>query len=82
MFLLSFGLFASHLWGTGVGSRHIHDKFSDAIAVTAPSNAPKYPDPDREISREFHLGAFCARHAQRFGSRRVLEFLLVDLFQF
>ena len=61
----SFGLFASRLW-----ARHIHDKFRDAVAVTAPSNAPHSPDPDREIVRDFHLGGFRDRRAQRFGSRR------------
>ena len=63
----SFGLFASRLW-----ARHIHDKFRDAVAVTAPSNAPQSPDPDREVVRDFHLGGFRARRAQRFGfgSRR------------
>ena len=61
----SFGLFASRLW-----ARHIHDKFRDAVAVTGPSNAPQFPDPDLEIIRDFHLGNFRANRAQRHGSRR------------
>ena len=59
------GLFASRLW-----ARHIHDKFRDAVAVTGPSNAPQFPDPDLEIVRDFHLGNFRANRAQRHGSRR------------
>ena len=58
----SFGLFAAHLW-----ARHIHDKFRDAVAVTAPSNAPQFPDPDCEATRDFH---FRARRAHQPGPRR------------
>ncbi len=46
----TFGLFASRLW-----ARRILARFSDAIAVAASSNFPHFPDPDREIIRDFHL---------------------------
>ena len=49
----SFGLFAARLW-----ARHIHDKFRDAVAVTAPSNAPQFTDPDCGVTGNSHLGHF------------------------
>ena len=65
-FLVStFGLFASRLW-----ARHILARFRDAVAVTASSNLPHFPNPDREIIRDFHLGNSRARRAQRFGPHR------------
>jgi hypothetical protein len=60
----SFGLFTTRLW-----ARHIHDRFRDAVAVTAPSHTPHFPDPDREITRDFHLSRSHARPQHR-GSRR------------
>ena len=57
----SLGLFAARLW-----ARHIHDRFRDAV-VTSTSNVPNFPDPDREIVRDFHSRA---RRSNRFGSRR------------
>ena len=57
----SLGLFASRLW-----ARHIHDRFRDAV-VTSTSNVPNFPDPDREIVRNFHSRA---RRSNRFGSRQ------------
>ena len=61
----SFGLFVSRLW-----ARHILDRFRDAVGVTAPCHAPQFSDPDREITRDFHLGRLHARRAQRSCSRR------------
>ena len=58
----STGLFASRLW-----ARHISDKIRDAVAV-APSNAPLFPDPDREVTRAFHRGNSRAHRARR-GAR-------------
>ena len=58
----STGLFASRLW-----ARHISEKFRDAVAV-APSNAPLFPDPDREVTRDFHRGNSRAHRARR-GAR-------------
>ena len=59
----SFGLFTTRLW-----ARHIHDRFRDAVAVKAPpSFSPRFPDPDRDITRDFHSHA---RRAQHRGSRR------------
>ena len=58
----SFGLFAARLW-----ARHIHDRFRDAAAVVPASNAPHFPDPDREATRDFH---FRARRAHHPGSCR------------
>jgi hypothetical protein len=59
----SFGLFTARLW-----ARHIHDRFRDAVAVKAPpSFSPRFPDPDRDITRDFHSHA---RRAQHRGSRR------------
>jgi hypothetical protein len=60
--LSSFGLFTTRLW-----ARHIHDRFRDAVAVKAPSLSPQFPDPDRDITREFHSHA---RRAQHRGSHR------------
>ena len=60
----SFGLFTTRLW-----ARHIHDRFRDAVAVTAPSHTPHFPDPDREITRDFHLSRSHAR-PQHCGPRR------------
>ena len=60
----SFGLFTTRLW-----ARHIHDRFRDAVAVTAPSHIPHFPDPDREITRDFHLSRSHAR-PQHCGPRR------------
>ena len=60
----SFGLFTARLW-----ARHIHDRFRDAVAVTAPSHTPHFPDPDREITRDFHLSRSHAR-PQHCGPRR------------
>jgi hypothetical protein len=60
----SFGLFTTRLW-----ARHIHDRFRDAVAVTAPSHTPHFPDPDREITRDYHLSRSHARPQHR-GSRR------------
>ena len=62
--LSSFGLFTTRLW-----ARHIHDRFRDAVAVTAPSHTPHFPDPDREITRDFHLSRSHAR-PQHCGPRR------------
>jgi hypothetical protein len=61
----TFGLFTTRLW-----ARHIHDRFRDAVAVTAPSCTPHFPDPDREITRDFHLSRPHARSAQHRGPRR------------
>ena len=61
----SFGLFTTRLW-----ARHIHDRFRDAVSAQAPSCAHQLTDPDRGITREFHLGDFHARRAQHRGSRR------------
>jgi len=61
----SFGLFTARLW-----ARHIHDRFRDAVAVTAPSYTPPFPDPDRELTRDFHSGGSRARCVQHRGSRR------------
>ena len=63
----SFGLFTTRLW-----ARHIHGRFRDAAAVTAPSNTPHFPDPDREITRDFHLSRSHAR-PQLCGPRRSAE---------
>ena len=63
----SFGLLTTRLW-----ARHIHDRFRDAAVVTAPSShTAHFPDPDREITREFHLN-LRRSHArpQHRGSRR------------
>ena len=59
----STGLFASRLW-----ARHISDKFRDAVAVAPPSHAPLFPDPDREVTRDFHRGNSRAHRARR-GAR-------------
>ena len=61
----SFGLFTARLW-----ARHIHSRFRDAVSSQAPSCAHQFPDPDREVTREFHLGDSHARRAQHRGSRR------------
>jgi hypothetical protein len=61
----SFGLFTTRLW-----ARHIHCRFRDAVSSQAPSCAHQFPDPDREVTREFHLGDSHARRAQHRGSRR------------
>ncbi len=58
----SFGLFAARLW-----ARHIHDRFRDAVAVIPSSDVPIFPDPDREVTRDFH---FCAHRVHLPGSRR------------
>ena len=60
----SFGLFTTRLW-----ARHIHDRFRDAVAVTAPSHISHFPDPDREITRDYHLSRSHAR-PRRCGPRR------------
>ena len=57
-------LLTARLW-----ARHIHDRFRDAVAVTAPSHTPHFPDPDREITRDFHLSRSHAR-PQHCGPRR------------
>ena len=61
----SFGLFTTRLW-----ARHIHCRFRDAASSQAPSCPHQLPDPDREVTREFHLGDSHARRAQHRGSRR------------
>jgi hypothetical protein len=62
----SFGLFTTRLW-----ARHIHDRFRDAVSAQAPSpRAHQLPDPDREVTREFHSGFTYPRRAQHRGSRR------------
>ena len=62
----SFGLFTTRLW-----ARHIHDRFRDAVSAQAPSScANRLRDPDREVTREFHLGNPHPRRAQHRGSRR------------
>ncbi len=47
--------------------RHIHDSRFRYTAVTATSNEPQFPDPDREVARDFHSRA---RRTNRFSSRR------------
>jgi hypothetical protein len=62
----SFGLFTTRLW-----ARHIHDRFRDAVSPQAPSScAHQLPDPDREVTREFHSGHLQPRRAQHRGFRR------------
>ena len=61
----SFGLFTMRLW-----ARHIHDRFRDAVAARASPYAHQLPDPDREVTRAFHLGNSHARRAQHRGFRR------------
>ena len=61
----SFGLFTTRLW-----ARHIHDRFRDAVSAQAPSScANRLRDPDREVTREIHLGNPHPRCAQHRGSR-------------
>ncbi len=56
--LSSFCPFTARSW-----ARHIHDFSRDAAAVkTPPSFSPQFPDPDRDITREFHSHARRALH--------------------
>jgi hypothetical protein len=61
--LSSFGPFTARFWVCNT-----HDRFRDAAAVKAPpSFSPQFPDPDRDITRDFHSHA---RRAQHRGSLR------------
>ena len=60
----SFGLFTTPPW-----ARHIHDRFRDAVSAKAPFYAHQLPNPDREVTREFHLGNSHPRRAQHRGFR-------------
>ena len=82
--LSSFCPFTARSW-----ARHIHDCSRDAAAVKAPSSfSPRFPDPDSDITRDFHSHARRAQHditqdchsharrAQHRGSRLKAPFLV------